>query len=164
MAGVKSRRKVSCRNPARLRPSHPTPARFEPEQGKNQNRLSVKLSCAVTALGKGHGSRGEAWASQELSGILISCLTKWTEPPAARPCPCCSRRWLPLFHQHTEALLWAGMKPWRSNQTSWGGGGLQCLLSVSIGCNILRITQYKEYFTPKNVPICIQSVCLYCVL
>lgn len=92
----------------------------------------------------GHGSGVKAWASQELAVILISCLTNWTKPPAARPSPHCGERWLPLLHFRMVVLRCAGMKPlgW-----SWGDWGAR---SGFLGCNILSIRQCKEYFPPQK--------------
>lgn len=74
---------------------------------------------------KGHGSRGRAWASQELAAILISCPTNRAEPPAARPCPRRGRKQLPLSHLHAVVLLCTVMKhkqsKQNSNQTCLGG-------------------------------------------
>lgn len=160
MVGLKGRRKASSRKkPAGLHPCHPTPSRFEAEQRKKRkNRLSVKPSYGITALGKGHSSRGKAWASRALAVILISCSTNWTEPPAARPCPRCGGGRLPLFHFHSFALRWDEAKEEQSDKL-----GLGCLLGF-FDCSILRIRQCKEYFPKKNVPICLQSVSLYCLL
>lgn len=145
MAGVKGRRKASSRKPARLCPCHPTPSRFEAEQRKKkENRLSLQAELWCNSSWK---SRGKAWASRELGVILISCLTNLADASAARPCPHCGGRQLPLFHFHgvMEEWLCAGMKPRRSNQTTGGGWGA-CL--GIFGCNKLRIRECKEYSPP----------------
>lgn len=155
---MKGRRKVSSRKPAGARLCCPTPSRFEAEQRKN--RLSVKLTYGVATLGQGHGSRRKAWASQELAVILKSSLTNWIEPPVARPSTHCSRRCLPLLYFLVVVLLCAGMKPCRSHQTSWGAGMFSCFFD----CNIYGIRQGMKCLPPANVPIWLQSVCLYCLL
>lgn len=69
-ARVKDRRKASSRKTAGLHPCHPSPSSFEDKQREKGNWM--KLSSGMTALGKGHRSRGKSWASLELPVIFFT--------------------------------------------------------------------------------------------
>lgn len=125
-AGTKDRRKASSRETAGLHPAIPALPALRTSKGKKN---FVKLSSGMTALGKG------AQKQREILGIwswLWFCSPKWTDPPAARPCPV-----LHFPAADFSLLRWSHSRAGQLGELAF---------FAFFGFNVLRINQYKEHF------------------